>query len=48
MASLPIALPVRDVPIAPPDVPNFVTYPGSPFRLNQPYPPAGDQPQAIV
>ncbi|MEI6720191.1 MAG: excinuclease ABC subunit UvrB [Betaproteobacteria bacterium] len=47
MASLPIALPVRDVPIAPPEGPNFVTYPGSPFRLNQPYPPAGDQPQAI-
>jgi excinuclease ABC subunit B len=25
----------------------FVTYPGSPFELFQPYPPAGDQPQAI-
>jgi excinuclease ABC subunit B len=24
-----------------------VTYPGSPFLLNQPFPPAGDQPQAI-
>ena len=24
-----------------------VTYPGSPFRLHQPFPPAGDQPQAI-
>ena len=25
-----------------------MTYPGSPFELFQPYPPAGDQPQAIV
>ncbi|TFZ00653.1 excinuclease ABC subunit UvrB [Ramlibacter henchirensis] len=25
----------------------FITYPGSPFELYQPYPPAGDQPQAI-
>ena len=25
----------------------FVTYPGSPFELYQPYPPAGDQPTAI-
>ncbi len=25
----------------------FVTYPGSPFELYQPYPPAGDQPVAI-
>jgi len=25
----------------------FVSYPGSPFELYQPYPPAGDQPQAI-
>ena len=38
---------MRDVPIAPLEGPNFVTYPGSPFRLNQPYPPAGDQPRAI-
>jgi excinuclease ABC subunit B len=26
---------------------NFVSYPGSPFELYQPYPPAGDQPEAI-
>jgi excinuclease ABC subunit B len=26
----------------------FVTFPGSPFQLFQPYPPAGDQPQAIA
>ncbi len=25
----------------------FVRFPGSPFELFQPYPPAGDQPQAI-
>ena len=25
----------------------FVTFPGSPFELYQPYPPAGDQPEAI-
>ena len=25
----------------------FVTFPGSPFELFQPYPPAGDQPTAI-
>jgi excinuclease ABC subunit B len=25
----------------------FITYPGSPFQLFRPYPPAGDQPQAI-
>jgi excinuclease ABC subunit B len=25
----------------------FISYPGSPFELFQPYPPAGDQPQAI-
>ena len=24
-----------------------VTFPGSPFRLRQPFPPAGDQPEAI-
>ncbi len=25
----------------------FVSYPDSPFELYQPYPPAGDQPEAI-
>ena len=25
----------------------FISYPGSPFELYQPYPPAGDQPVAI-
>ncbi|MFV9473563.1 excinuclease ABC subunit UvrB [Advenella sp. RU8] len=28
--------------------PGFVEYPGSPFKLYQPYPPAGDQPKAIA
>ena len=27
--------------------PQVVTYPGSPYRLHQPFPPAGDQPGAI-
>ena len=26
----------------------FVSFPGSPFQLFQPYPPAGDQPAAIA
>ena len=29
------------------DAGTFVSYPNSPFELFQPYPPAGDQPQAI-
>ncbi|WP_423196598.1 MULTISPECIES: excinuclease ABC subunit UvrB [unclassified Cupriavidus] len=29
------------------DESKFVSYPGSPFQLYQPYPPAGDQPEAI-
>ena len=32
----------------PPAQGEFVRYPGSPFELFQPYPPAGDQPQAIT
>ena len=30
-----------------PGVGKFISYPGSPFELYQPYPPAGDQPEAI-
>ena len=26
----------------------IITYPNSPYKLNQPFPPAGDQPQAII
>ena len=29
------------------DETKIVTFPGSPFRLHQPFPPAGDQPEAI-
>ncbi len=32
---------------SPLDESKFVTFPGSPFRLYQPFPPAGDQPAAI-
>jgi excinuclease ABC subunit B len=47
---LPPVLPIPDVPAEalPAYEPRFVSYPGSPFRLNQPYPPAGDQPEAIA
>ncbi len=44
---------VSDAPIAEPGTLDgapqgrFVTFPGSPFELYQPYPPAGDQPEAI-
>jgi excinuclease ABC subunit B len=34
-------------PIGPAKQGEFITYPGSPFELFQPYPPAGDQPKAI-
>ncbi|MBI5277942.1 MAG: excinuclease ABC subunit UvrB [Burkholderiales bacterium] len=33
--------------VAPQKPGEFITYPGSPFELFQPYPPAGDQPLAI-
>ena len=42
--------PVADS-VSPADAPEagvFVGYPGSPFQLFQPYPPAGDQPSAIA
>ncbi|MBI2307589.1 MAG: excinuclease ABC subunit UvrB [Rhodocyclales bacterium] len=34
--------------IAPPASTGIATFPGSPFRLHQPFPPAGDQPAAIA
>ena len=40
--STPAEIPAADAPAG-----EFVTYPGSPFELFQPYPPAGDQPTAI-
>ena len=33
--------------VADPAQGQFVHFPGSPFELYQPYPPAGDQPTAI-
>jgi excinuclease ABC subunit B len=39
-------IPLSEVTAVPLDG-QFVSYPGSPFELFQPYPPAGDQPVAI-
>ncbi len=39
--------PAEIVPDLPLDKGVFVSYPNSPFELYQPYPPAGDQPEAI-
>ena len=39
--------PAEIVPDLPTETGTFVSYPNSPFELYQPYPPAGDQPQAI-
>ena len=40
-----LATPDADAVLAPAGV--FIRYPNSPFELHQPYPPAGDQPEAI-
>ncbi len=40
--------PVQEADAVTPPVGEFVSFPGSPFQLFQPYPPAGDQPQAIA
>ena len=39
--------PAEIIPDLPLDKGVFVSYPNSPFELYQPYPPAGDQPEAI-
>ncbi|MGZ5155815.1 MAG: excinuclease ABC subunit UvrB [Caldimonas sp.] len=39
-------LALADLPAAQPEG-EFITFPGSPFQLFRPYPPAGDQPEAI-
>jgi len=39
---------VTPFPARPQDEGRSVTYPGSPFLLHQPFPPAGDQPDAIA
>ncbi|WP_229429745.1 MULTISPECIES: excinuclease ABC subunit UvrB [unclassified Massilia] len=38
---------MADLSIATSPEPAVITYPGSPFKLHQPFPPAGDQPTAI-
>jgi excinuclease ABC subunit B len=40
--------PPREVEAVPPAAGEFATFPGSPFQLFMPYPPAGDQPAAIA
>ncbi|MEK9952560.1 MAG: excinuclease ABC subunit UvrB [Curvibacter sp.] len=40
--------PVVDKPAEEKPAGQFVSFPGSPFELYQPYPPAGDQPEAIA
>lgn len=45
MTSLKSPTVASDTPAANSDV---ITFPGSPFRLHQPFPPAGDQPTAIT
>jgi excinuclease ABC subunit B len=39
--------PSPDPQLAVPDAPALVSFPGSPYRLNPLFPPAGDQPEAI-
>ena len=49
-APTPIAAPDRTpkgADAAPAPAGQFIRYPNSPFELYQPYPPAGDQPEAI-
>ncbi len=44
----PLTHPMHEAPVAPPAASGrFVEFPDSPFQLFQPYPPAGDQPEAI-
>ncbi|KQQ96674.1 excinuclease ABC subunit UvrB [Massilia sp. Leaf139] len=38
---------MADVSLATSPEPTVITFPGSPFKLHQPFPPAGDQPTAI-
>ena len=39
---------MADLSIANDPEPNVITFPGSPFKLHQPFDPAGDQPTAIA
>ncbi len=48
MSATPLAVQTKpDLDVTPPSAGNFVRFPDSPFELYQPYPPAGDQPEAI-
>jgi len=47
VSPVPIEVAIEAVPFVAPEG-TFVHYEGSPFELYQPYPPAGDQPTAIV
>ena len=44
---MPVPTPIADPDAASASAGQFIRYPGSPFELYQPYPPAGDQPAAI-
>jgi excinuclease ABC subunit B len=46
-STAPVSLVEAQDPTAPERQGQFVQFPGSPFELFQPYPPAGDQPEAI-
>ena len=48
MAPIPTKTPLLEVVNEVPVEGTFVSFPGSPFELFQPYPPAGDQPTAIA
>src|SRR3954470_17852995 len=39
---------MADLSVVDTPAPNVITYPNSPFKLHQPFPPAGDQPTAIA
>jgi excinuclease ABC subunit B len=38
---------MADISVANSPAPTVITFPDSPFKLHQPFPPAGDQPTAI-
>jgi excinuclease ABC subunit B len=38
---------MAELTVANAPAPNVITFPNSPFKLHQPFPPAGDQPTAI-
>ena len=48
LAILPLELATADTPESATAEGEFASFPGSPFELFMPYPPAGDQPEAIT